>query len=133
MAEQGARSSRSVTRSALSLYASTGAQAMKERIFMSITGTWNVNISTPIGMQAVVLELTEVGGVVEGIAKGSGENIPLIDPILDGNRLLWKQSITKPMRLNLTFDVTIDGNTLTGTSKAGMLPTSKVIGTRVIE
>ena len=99
---------------------------------MSITGTWNVKISTPIGMQAVVLELTEVGGIVEGVAKGSGENIPLIDPILDGNRLMWKQSITKPMRLNLTFDVTIDGNTLTGTSKAGKLPTSKVTGTRVV-
>ncbi len=100
---------------------------------MSITGTWNVKISTPIGMQAVVLELTEVGGIVEGVAKGAGENSPLIDPVLDGNRLMWKQSITKPMRLNLTFDVTIDGNTLTGTSKAGMLPTSKVTGTRVVE
>ena len=100
---------------------------------MSITGTWNVKISTPIGMQAVVLELTEVGGIVEGVAKGAGENIPLIDPVLDGNRLTWKQSITKPMRLNLTFDVTIDGDTLTGTSKAGKLPTSKVTGTRVVE
>ncbi len=100
---------------------------------MSITGTWNVKISTPIGMQAVVLELTEIGGIVEGVAKGSGENIPLIDPILDGNRLTWKQSITKTMRLNLIFDVTIDGNTLIGTSKAGKLPTSKVSGTRVVE
>ncbi len=34
------------------------------------------------------------------------------------------------MRPNLTFDVTIDGDTLTGTSKAGMLPTSKVTETR---
>ncbi len=100
---------------------------------MSITGTWNVKISTPIGMQAVVLELTEIGGIVEGVAKGAGENIPLIDPILNGNQLTWKQAITKPMRLNLTFDVIIDGNTLIGTSKAGKLPTSKVTGTRVVE
>ena len=34
------------------------------------------------------------------------------------------------MRPNLKFDVTIDGDTLTGTSKAGPLPTSKVTGTR---
>lgn len=99
---------------------------------MSITGSWNIKISTPIGTQSVVLELTERGGLVEGMAKGDAENTPLIDPVLDGKRLTWKQSITKPMRLNLTFDVIIDGDTLVGTSKAGMLPTSKVTGTRAI-
>jgi len=100
---------------------------------MSLTGTWNISISTPIGTQSVILELTESSGVVEGIAKGDAETTPLINPILDGNRLTWKQSITRPMRLNLKFDVTIDGDTLIGTSKAGMLPTSKVTGTRTIE
>jgi len=98
---------------------------------MSVTGTWNIKISTPIGTQAVVLELTERGGSVEGVARGTAETTPLLNPVLDGNRLTWAQSITKPMRLNLKFDVTIDGDTLTGISKAGMLPTSKVIGTRV--
>ncbi len=99
---------------------------------MSLTGTWNISISTPIGTQSVVLELTEHDGVIEGVAKGNAETTPLINPVLDGNRLIWKQSITKPMRLNLTFDVTIDGNTLVGTSRAGMLPPSKVTGTRVV-
>jgi hypothetical protein len=99
---------------------------------MSLTGTWNIRISTPIGTQSVVLELTENSGAVEGIVKGEAESTPLINPVLDGNRLTWRQSITKPMRLNLTFDVVIDGDTLTGTSKAGMLPASKVTGTRVV-
>jgi hypothetical protein len=97
---------------------------------MSLTGTWNISISTLIGTQSAVLELTEHDGVVEGIAKSDEETMPLIHPILDGNRLTWKLSITKPMRLNLMFDVTIDGDTLTGTSKAGILPASKVTGTR---
>ncbi len=99
---------------------------------MSLTGTWNIRISTPIGIQLVALELTENNGVIEGIAKSSAESTPLIDPVLDGNRLTWKQSITKPMRLHLTFDVSIDGDTLTGTSKAGMLPASNVTGTRAM-
>jgi hypothetical protein len=97
---------------------------------MLVTGTWNISISTPIGAQSVVLELTENNGVVTGIAKGTNESTPLIDPVLEGKRLTWKQSITKPMRLNLTFEVTIEGDTLTGTSRAGMLPSSKVTGTR---
>lgn len=105
---------------------------MNERIVMSLTGTWNIRISTPIGTQFVVLELTEHSGIVEGIAKGDAETIPLINPVLNGNRLTWKQAITRPMRLNLTFDVAFDGDTLVGTSKAGMLPASKVTGTRVV-
>jgi hypothetical protein len=99
---------------------------------MSVTGTWNIRISTPIGIQLVALELTENNGVIEGTAKSSAESAPLIDPVLDGKRLTWKQSITKPMRLNLTFDVIIDGDTLTGTSQAGMLPASTVTGTRAM-
>lgn len=100
---------------------------------MFITGSWNITISTPIGTQRVVLELTEQGGAVEGVAKGDAETTPLINPILAGDRLTWQQRITKPMRLNLAFDVTIEGDTLHGTSKAGMLPTSTVTGTRVVE
>ena len=53
---------------------------------MSLTGTWNISISTPIGTQSVVLELTENDGVIEGIAKGNAESTPLINPVLDGNR-----------------------------------------------
>lgn len=34
------------------------------------------------------------------------------------------------MRLNLAFAVTVDGDILTGTSKAGRLPASKVTGQR---
>ena len=98
---------------------------------MSLTGTWNIRISTPVGRQSAVLELSENDGVVVGVAKNNAETLPLINPVLRGTRLTWQLSITRPLRLKLTFDVTIDGNTLTGTSKAGILPPSRVTGTRV--
>jgi hypothetical protein len=66
--------------------------------------------------------------VLTGTAHGAGEQVPLHDLVLDGDDLTWRQAITKPMRLNLAFAVTIDGETLTGTSKAGRLPPSKVVG-----
>jgi len=100
---------------------------------MSLTGTWNLRISTPVGTQSADPEPTENDGVVAGVAKNDAETLPLINPVLHGNRLTWQLSITKPMRLNLTFDVTINGDTLTGKSKAGILPPSRVIGTRVTE
>ncbi len=95
-----------------------------------MTGRWDITIATPIGKLAVALELHERDGVIEGIARGATETTPLIDPVLVGDRLTWSQVITRPMRLNLTFEVTIDGDTLSGTSKAGRLPPSKVSGKR---
>ncbi|MFH8749702.1 hypothetical protein ACH4GK_25945 [Streptomyces rimosus] len=97
---------------------------------MSIEGTWDLSMSTPIGKIKAVAEFRREDGVLVGTAHGAGEEVPLGEVVLDGDRLTWKQSITKPMRLNLAFAVTVDGDILTGTSKAGRLPASKVIGER---
>ncbi|MFJ3423132.1 hypothetical protein ACIPN8_43205 [Streptomyces sp. NPDC086082] len=97
---------------------------------MSVVGTWDLSVFTPIGKIKVVIELHEREGVLTGVARGAGEEVPLADISLDGDRLTWKQAVTKPIRLNLAFDVTVDGDTLRGTSKAGRLPSSKVTGER---
>jgi hypothetical protein len=97
---------------------------------MSVEGTWNLSISTPIGKIKAVVDVREHNGVLTGVAHGAGEEVPLSEVTLDGDRLTWKQAITKPMRLNLAFDVTVAGDTLQGTSKAGRLPSSKVTGAR---
>jgi hypothetical protein len=97
-----------------------------------VAGTWDLVISTPIGKQRAVLELSDQHGVLRGVARDKryGEEIALTDIVLDGDRLTWAQSITKPVRLNLTFDVTVDGDELTGHAKAGRLPRSAVTGHR---
>ncbi|WP_120727044.1 hypothetical protein [Streptomyces hundungensis] len=97
---------------------------------MSVEGTWNLSISTPIGKIKAVVELRVQDGTLTGVARNAGEEVPLGDITLDGDRLTWKQAVTQPMRLNLVFDVAVDGDTLRGTSKAGRLPSSKVTGTR---
>jgi hypothetical protein len=97
---------------------------------MSVEGTWNLSVSTPIGKIKAVIELRERDDVLTGTAHGAGEDVLLKDVTLDGDRLRWKQAITKPVRLNLTFDVTVDGDTLHGTSRAGRLPASEVTGER---
>ncbi len=97
---------------------------------MSIAGIWDLEIVTPIGRLAVVLDLSETASALAGTARGADETVPLIEPTLTGNRLTWKQSIRKPVRLNLNFDVTVDGDKLAGTSRAGKLPPSRVLGTR---
>lgn len=91
---------------------------------------WDLTIATPIGRQLVMLRLREGKGTLEGEARSKDEAVPLEELARDGDHLTWSQSITRPMRLNLRFDVAIEGDTITGTSKAGGLPTSRVNGTR---
>jgi len=93
-------------------------------------GSWSLTIKTPIGTQEVALHLWEQDGTLVGTAAGAHETVPLRNVVVDGDQLTWSQLITKPMRLNLDFHVTIGGDALTGTSKAGRLPRSKVTGVR---
>lgn len=97
---------------------------------MSILGDWDVTIKTPIGPLAVAYTFTELNGDLVGTATGRDETVPLHGIVVDGQRITWRQSVTKPMRLNLDFDVTVDGDRLTGHSRAGRLPRSPVTGQR---
>jgi hypothetical protein len=97
---------------------------------MTIIGEWDVTIKTPIGSMAVFYEFTESDGALAGTATGKGETVPLHDLTVTWTGVTWRQSVTKPMRLNLEFEVTVDGDRLTGHSKAGRLPRSAVNGTR---
>jgi hypothetical protein len=95
-------------------------------------GTWDVTLDTPIGKMAVVFEIHENDGVISGEARSDKETVPFLDAVADGSRLTWSQAVTTPMRLTLKFDVVVEGDTMTGTSKAGMLPSSKVSGHRTV-
>jgi hypothetical protein len=97
----------------------------------SFVGTWNATLDTPIGQIAAVFNITEVEGVLGGSASTDKETVDILDAAADGDRLTWILKTTTPMKLTLKFDVTVDGDTMSGTSKAGILPSSKVKGTRV--
>lgn len=97
---------------------------------MDLKGVWDVTVKTPIGSLAVVYTFTEHDGTLAGTAKARGDTVPLRDIVVAGQRVTWRQSVTKPMRLNLEFDVMVDGDRLAGHSKAGRLPRSAVTGVR---
>lgn len=97
---------------------------------MSVEGFWKVAVATPFGVRRTELELFSKDGVLQGISRGEKETLTLNDLQLEGNRLSWYQSIKKPMRMDLAFDVTIDGDEMTGTAKGGPMPAAKVSGHR---
>ncbi|NQX63005.1 DJ-1/PfpI family protein [Paenibacillus qinlingensis] len=97
----------------------------------AIEGTWQTTIATPIGKMSVTLHISLKDGSIRGTATQGDEVDELINPIWDGRRLTWTQKVKKPMRLNLKFEVTVQGDFMSGTAKAGMLPSSKVTGRRL--
>ena len=98
---------------------------------MNILGTWDVRIRTPIGSIEVVYTFTDTGGGrVKGTARSKQETVEVQDVVIDGQRITWRQTITRPLRLNLDFVVVVDDTELAGHSRAGRLPRSTVTGTR---
>jgi len=102
---------------------------------MTVEGVWNVYIDTPLGRQHAIVELFSVDGALVGTATDvrSQEKVPLNGLTTRGDRVTWQQSITRPMRLNLAFEVVITGDSLSGTAKPGRLPASTVTGRRVVD
>lgn len=100
-----------------------------------ICGDWRLRMKTPIGTIEANYHFEEHDGALSGTANGAGEAVPLTDLVTedtpDGHRATWRQQITKPLRLNLEYDVTLTGDALTGESRAGRLPRTRVTGQRI--
>lgn len=100
----------------------------------SINGTWHLRMKTPIGTIEAHYRFTDTEDGLTGTATGAGEEVPLQDivrePVPGGEHVTWRQSITKPLRLHLDYDVTVTGDRLTGYSRAGRLPRTSVTGER---
>ena len=98
---------------------------------MSVAGTWDIRIKTPIGDQTarVVVVPDHVGGFTGSV---SGEPGALdIAGTISGDTLTWKMRTTKPMPLDLDCEAQVEGDALTGTVKAGFLGKMALSGTRV--
>ena len=100
----------------------------------TIVGTWLLRMKTPVGTTEADYRFKEGDGVIHGSASGSGEITPLTDVVVEneasGQRVTWRQDITRPLRLNLDYDVIVNGDSLSGESRAGRLPRTRVAGER---
>jgi hypothetical protein len=100
-----------------------------------LLGHWAVQMRTPVGSIAADMTFDETPDGFTGSAAGKSETVPLrnirIEVSGDAPHVTWQQSITKPLRLDLEFDVTLEGDEMFGHSRAGRLPKSTVTGTRV--
>ncbi|HEY5204148.1 MAG TPA: hypothetical protein VIJ63_06070 [Roseiarcus sp.] len=96
---------------------------------MSVDGAWKTTINSPMGVQEGELNIASSGDSFSGTMKGRmGEQA--ISGKVDGDTLTWSASITTPFPMTLEFTVTVSGDSMSGSVKAGAFGSSPLTGVR---
>lgn len=85
-----------------------------------IDGTWDVVLGTPRGDRLATLRLAQDGATVIGTMN----DIAIEDGTWQAGQLTFSARLTQPVKVKVRCSLTIDGDTMTGTAKAGKLPVS---------
>jgi hypothetical protein len=98
---------------------------------MNVDGDWELTINSPMGKQHVLVTLHESDGRLTGkmLNKGNRMSTDIFDGAVDAGTLTWKARM-QMMNLTLTFTTSVDGDTMTGKVKAGVLGRVDVTGRR---
>ncbi len=97
---------------------------------MSVAGVYDCVTKSPMGDQKSVLTLEVDGDTVTGSNVGAQGSLELEDGKADGNSASWSMNMTVPMPMKLEANVTVDGDALSGTVKAGAFGEMAMTGTR---
>ncbi len=95
---------------------------------MSIDGSWEITVQTPMGPQSSKLELKSDGGALTGTQSGGGEQTDIYDGSVNGDDATWKVDIKQPFAMTVTFSATVDGQSISGTAQAGAFPPATFSG-----
>lgn len=88
---------------------------------MSVDGTWNLTMQTPIGERKSTLDLKAAGNALSGKLTAEGNSTDIYEGTADGNAVAWKADIKNPMPLSLAFTANVDGDKISGTVSAGAI------------
>jgi hypothetical protein len=97
---------------------------------MSVAGTYECITKTPMGDQKSDVTIEVSGDTFTGTNAGAMGSMTMDNGKVDGNTLTWSMNMTVPMPMTLEGTATIDGDTLTGSVKAGAFGTFPLNGTR---
>jgi hypothetical protein len=97
---------------------------------MSVEGVYDCVTQSPMGAQDSVLTVNVDGDTVTGTNEGAQGSMDLEEGKVDGNTMNWVMNMTVPMPIKLEASVTVDGDQLTGTVKAGAFGDMPITGTK---
>lgn len=96
---------------------------------MAVDGTYEVTVKSPLGDQKSTLTVKSDGASFTGTNAGAMGS-EQISGTVDGDTLSWKQQMTVPMPMTLEMTATVDGDTITGSVKAGAFGSFPMAGAR---
>ena len=97
---------------------------------MSVAGSYDCITKSPMGDQKSVFTIEVDGDTFTGKNAGALGSMDVVDGKVDGNKITWKMNMTVPMPMTLEGEATVDGDTLTGSVKAGAFGSMAMSGTR---
>ena len=98
---------------------------------MSVAGTYDVTIKTPMGDQKGKLTINPAGDSFTGsVTSDMMGSMDIAGGKVAGNTLTWTMDMKVPMPMTLECDATVDGDAISGSIKAGMFGSMALAGTR---
>ena len=82
---------------------------------MSITGSWQLTMNTPFGVQTPTLEVKEEAGSYSGTLTGSSGSTPLEQLKVEQSSLSFTAKVSTPMgSFPVSFSADVDGDKMNG-------------------
>ena len=98
---------------------------------MSVAGTYDLVIKTPMGDQKAKFTVTPNGaGFTGSVTSDMMGSMDIADGKVDGNRITWSMDMKVPMPMTLEGDATVDGDAISGSVKAGAFGSMALDGKR---
>src|SRR5262249_17536064 len=96
----------------------------------AVDGSWNIVMSTPMGPQKMIGRFTTEAGTLKGRLE-SDQGSQDFEGTVAGNRLKWEMKVSKPMPITLKYDITVEGDKLSGKCKMGLFGSANLTGERM--
>ncbi|MFM5906718.1 MAG: hypothetical protein ACKOPO_03910 [Novosphingobium sp.] len=97
---------------------------------MSVAGTYEVNVKTPMGDQGGTFTVVVDGDTFTGSLAGGMGSMDVANGKVSGNTLTWSMDMKVPMPMTLDCEATVDGDAIAGDVKAGAFGSMPLTGKR---
>lgn len=99
---------------------------------MSVAGTYEVNVKSPMGDQTGTFTVIVDGDSFTGSLAGGMGSMDVANGKVSGNTLTWSMDMKVPMPMTLECEATVDGDAINGDVKAGVFGSMPLTGKRVV-
>jgi len=92
---------------------------------------WKMTLKTPMGPQEMTMQLIRHGDVISGRIDSAMGGEAISNGKIDSDKLTWDMEAKKPIPIKLSFEVKVQGDTMTGHAKLGMFGNADLSGQRI--